>query len=105
MNKSSNASSNSATVCDQKFMALAIQLARKGLYTTSPNPRVGCVLVKDNEIIGQGFHIKAGQGHAEVNAIADAISSTADYRLYPELDAPATPENIMKALGSLTEGR
>ncbi|MFT5137788.1 MAG: diaminohydroxyphosphoribosylaminopyrimidine deaminase [Arenicella sp.] len=57
---------------DQKFMALAIQLARKGLYTTSPNPRVGCVLVKDNEIIGQGFHIKAGEGHAEVNAIADA---------------------------------
>jgi len=39
------------------------------------------------------------------NAIADAISSTADYRLYPELDAPATPENILKALGSLTEGR
>ena len=53
-------------------MALAIQLAKKGLYTTSPNPRVGCVLVKNDEIIGQGFHIKAGQGHAEVNAIADA---------------------------------
>ena len=53
-------------------MALAIQLAKQGLYTTSPNPRVGCVLVKNNEIIGQGFHIKAGEGHAEVNAIADA---------------------------------
>jgi diaminohydroxyphosphoribosylaminopyrimidine deaminase/5-amino-6-(5-phosphoribosylamino)uracil reductase len=57
---------------DQKYMALAIQLAKKGLYTTSPNPRVGCVLVKDDEIIGQGFHIIAGAGHAEVNAIADA---------------------------------
>ncbi len=57
---------------DQEFMALALQLAKKGLYTTSPNPRVGCVLVKDNEIIGQGFHLKAGQGHAEVNALADA---------------------------------
>lgn len=53
-------------------MALAIQLAKQGLYTTSPNPRVGCVLVKNDKIIGQGFHIKAGQGHAEVNAIADA---------------------------------
>ncbi len=53
-------------------MALAIQLAKQGLYTTSPNPRVGCVLVKNDEIIGQGFHIKAGEGHAEVNAIADA---------------------------------
>jgi len=57
---------------DQKYMALAIQLAKKGLYTTSPNPRVGCVLVKNDEIIGQGFHIRAGEGHAEVNAIADA---------------------------------
>jgi diaminohydroxyphosphoribosylaminopyrimidine deaminase/5-amino-6-(5-phosphoribosylamino)uracil reductase len=53
-------------------MALAIQLAKQGLTTTSPNPRVGCVLVKNDEIIGQGFHLKAGQGHAEVNAIADA---------------------------------
>ncbi|CCK77628.1 MAG: bifunctional diaminohydroxyphosphoribosylaminopyrimidine deaminase/5-amino-6-(5-phosphoribosylamino)uracil reductase RibD [Oleispira antarctica] len=57
---------------DQEYMALAIQLAKRGLYTTSPNPRVGCVLVKNDEIIGQGFHIKAGEGHAEVNAIADA---------------------------------
>jgi diaminohydroxyphosphoribosylaminopyrimidine deaminase/5-amino-6-(5-phosphoribosylamino)uracil reductase len=57
---------------DQEYMALAIQLAKQGLYTTSPNPRVGCVLVKNDEIIGQGFHVKAGEGHAEVNAIADA---------------------------------
>lgn len=57
---------------DQEYMALAIQLAKQGLYTTSPNPRVGCVLVKNDEVIGQGFHIKAGEGHAEVNAIADA---------------------------------
>jgi diaminohydroxyphosphoribosylaminopyrimidine deaminase/5-amino-6-(5-phosphoribosylamino)uracil reductase len=57
---------------DFHYMALAIQLAKQGLYTTSPNPRVGCVLVKNDEIIGQGFHIKAGLGHAEVNAIADA---------------------------------
>jgi diaminohydroxyphosphoribosylaminopyrimidine deaminase/5-amino-6-(5-phosphoribosylamino)uracil reductase len=57
---------------DLHYMALAIQLAKQGLYTTSPNPRVGCVLVKNDEIIGQGFHIKAGLGHAEVNAIADA---------------------------------
>lgn len=57
---------------DLEYMALAIQLAKQGLYTTSPNPRVGCVLVKNDDIIGQGFHIKAGDGHAEVNAIADA---------------------------------
>jgi len=55
-----------------RWMALAIQLARKGLYTTHPNPRVGCVLVKDGQLVGQGWHQYAGQGHAEVNALRDA---------------------------------
>lgn len=54
------------------WMAKAIQLAKKGLYTTHPNPRVGCVLVNGDQLIGQGFHLKAGEGHAEVNALADA---------------------------------
>lgn len=66
--------------CDLEYMAKAIQLAKKGLYTTSPNPRVGCILVKNNTIIGQGFHIKAGEGHAEVNAIADAKQRGNDTR-------------------------
>ncbi len=57
---------------DQQAMALAIELAQQGLYSTSPNPRVGCVMVRDGEIIGRGFHLRAGEGHAEVNAIADA---------------------------------
>ena len=56
------------------FMALAIQLAARGLYTCSPNPRVGCVLVKSGQIIAQGWHQKAGEGHAEVNALANAAS-------------------------------
>ncbi|WP_371188561.1 bifunctional diaminohydroxyphosphoribosylaminopyrimidine deaminase/5-amino-6-(5-phosphoribosylamino)uracil reductase RibD [Thalassotalea maritima] len=56
----------------EHFMQLAVQLAKHGLYTTSPNPRVGCVLVKDGGIVGQGYHLKAGSGHAEVNAIRDA---------------------------------
>jgi diaminohydroxyphosphoribosylaminopyrimidine deaminase/5-amino-6-(5-phosphoribosylamino)uracil reductase len=59
---------------DTSYMQLAIDLAKRGLYTTSPNPRVGCVLVANNSIVGQGYHITAGQGHAEVNAIADARS-------------------------------
>ena len=50
-------------------MAHAIALAKKGLYTADPNPRVGCVLVKDGKIVGEGFHRKAGEGHAEVNAL------------------------------------
>lgn len=57
---------------DHQFMGRAIVLARRGLYTTDPNPRVGCVLVKQGEIIGEGFHVRAGEGHAEVNALKQA---------------------------------
>lgn len=58
---------------DEFFMARAIRLAEKGLYTTDPNPRVGCVLVKDGQIIAEGWHAKAGQGHAEVEALRRTI--------------------------------
>jgi len=61
---------------DRSYMARAIELAKKGHFTTSPNPRVGCVLVSyvsgKGKVIGEGYHQKAGQGHAEVNALADA---------------------------------
>ncbi|WP_243748856.1 bifunctional diaminohydroxyphosphoribosylaminopyrimidine deaminase/5-amino-6-(5-phosphoribosylamino)uracil reductase RibD [Pseudomaricurvus alcaniphilus] len=57
---------------DRALMARAIQLARLGLYSTMPNPRVGCVLVKDGEILAEGWHRRAGEGHAEVNALAQA---------------------------------
>ncbi|WP_354668385.1 bifunctional diaminohydroxyphosphoribosylaminopyrimidine deaminase/5-amino-6-(5-phosphoribosylamino)uracil reductase RibD [Colwellia sp. D2M02] len=60
------------TLEDHQFMARAIALAKKGHYTVSPNPRVGCVLVNQGKIIGEGYHQKAGEGHAEVNAIRDA---------------------------------
>lgn len=55
---------------DNEYMAQAIVLAKKGQYTTTPNPNVGCVIVKDHQVIGQGWHKKAGTGHAEVNALA-----------------------------------
>lgn len=57
---------------DHRYMAEAIRLAWRGLYTTHPNPRVGCVLVKGSNVIGRGWHQVAGEGHAEVNALADA---------------------------------
>jgi len=73
---------------DHHYMALAIKLAKKGHYTTSPNPRVGCVLVSSDDgkeiIIGTGFHQKAGQGHAEVNALLEAREK------YPHLVKGAT---------------
>ena len=61
-----------SAIDDQRYMARAIQLARNGLYTTAPNPRVGCLLVKANEVIGEGFHYRAGEPHAERAALAQA---------------------------------
>jgi diaminohydroxyphosphoribosylaminopyrimidine deaminase/5-amino-6-(5-phosphoribosylamino)uracil reductase len=61
-------------------------LAKKGRFTTSPNPRVGCVLVKDGVIVGEGFHAKAGQGHAEVNAIAQAATKAHGATAYVTLE-------------------
>ncbi|NWG30284.1 MAG: bifunctional diaminohydroxyphosphoribosylaminopyrimidine deaminase/5-amino-6-(5-phosphoribosylamino)uracil reductase RibD [Rhodocyclaceae bacterium] len=57
------------SAADHAFMARALQLAERGLYTTTPNPRVGCVLVRDGAIIGEGWHEKAGEPHAEINAL------------------------------------
>ncbi|WP_370280517.1 bifunctional diaminohydroxyphosphoribosylaminopyrimidine deaminase/5-amino-6-(5-phosphoribosylamino)uracil reductase RibD [Pontibacterium sp.] len=57
------------SVADRRWMARAIQLADQGRYTTQPNPRVGCVIVRDDELVGEGYHVRAGEGHAEVNAL------------------------------------
>lgn len=58
-----------ATESDFSAMARALRLARRGLYTTDPNPRVGCVLVRDGEVVGEGFHQRAGEAHAEILAL------------------------------------
>nr|WP_295711925.1 bifunctional diaminohydroxyphosphoribosylaminopyrimidine deaminase/5-amino-6-(5-phosphoribosylamino)uracil reductase RibD [uncultured Halomonas sp.] len=57
---------------DHRYMARALKLARKGLYTTDPNPRVGCVIVLDEQVVGEGFHVRAGEPHAEIHALAAA---------------------------------
>ena len=62
----------SFSAIDHGMMAHALQLAERGLWTTSPNPRVGCVLVRDGEIVGEGWHERAGGRHAEVHALRAA---------------------------------
>lgn len=57
---------------DHRYMGRALELARRGLYTTDPNPRVGCVLVRDGEVVGEGWHHQAGGPHAEVFALRAA---------------------------------
>ncbi len=59
----------SFSAVDHGMMARALQLAERGLWTTSPNPRVGCVLVRDGKVVGEGWHEKAGEPHAEVHAL------------------------------------
>ena len=54
---------------DEYYMARALKLAQRGRFTTPPNPNVGCVLVKDGEIVGEGYHESAGEPHAEVHAL------------------------------------
>ncbi len=59
-------------ILDAHYMARALELARKGVYTTHPNPRVGCVIVRDGQIVGEGWHERTGEPHAEVHALRAA---------------------------------
>lgn len=71
---------------DARFMARAIELARRGLYTTDPNPRVGCVLVKGERVVGEGWHVRAGEAHAEIAALAQAGASASGATAYVTLE-------------------
>ena len=64
--------STEQAVLDTHYMARAIELARNGLYTTHPNPRVGCVIVRDGQVVGEGWHVRTGEPHAEVHALRAA---------------------------------
>ena len=92
------------SIADHRYMARAIALAKQGLYTTNPNPRVGCVLVKDEIIVGEGFHFRAGEGHAEVNAMAQAGDLAQGATAYVTLEpcshygrTPPCAEGLIKA--------
>jgi len=74
------------TATDFAFMAQAFRLAELGLYTTMPNPRVGCVLVKDDQVMAEGWHVRAGEGHAEVNALAAATGDVRGATAYVSLE-------------------
>ena len=74
------------TTADSRFMAEALRLAERGLYTTDPNPRVGCVLVKNGAVVGKGWHRRAGEDHAEVQALKMAGAAARDAILYINLE-------------------
>lgn len=64
--------SDEAAAADARWMRVALDLAERGLFTTHPNPRVGCVIVAAGEQLGAGWHVRAGEAHAEVHALREA---------------------------------
>ncbi len=85
-------------------MARAMQLAERGRYTTHPNPRVGCVLVRQGEVVGEGYHRRAGEPHAERNALAMAGELASGATAYVTLEpcchhgqTPPCSEGLMEA--------
>lgn len=84
---------------DHSFMSRAIQLAKRGLYGTHPNPRVGCVVVREDKIIAEGWHEKCGSAHAEVNALNNVNGDTKGTTCYVSLE----PCNHQGHTGPCTE--
>jgi diaminohydroxyphosphoribosylaminopyrimidine deaminase / 5-amino-6-(5-phosphoribosylamino)uracil reductase len=71
---------------EERFMRRALELAERGRYTVSPNPMVGCVIVRDGEIIGEGFHRRAGEPHAEIEAMRAAKGDVGGADFYVTLE-------------------
>ena len=71
---------------DRAMMGRALALAERGLYTTTPNPRVGCVVVQGEEVVGEGWHEKAGGPHAEVHALVQASAAARGSTVYVTLE-------------------
>lgn len=76
----------SATADDFRWMARALELAARGLFTTTPNPRVGCVIVRDDQVVGEGWHVRAGEPHAEAHALAMAGEAARGATAYVTLE-------------------
>ena len=96
----------------QYFMQRAIQLAAKGLGRTSPNPVVGAIIVKDKRVVGEGFHSKAGEPHAEVLAIAQAGDEARGATMYVSLEpcchqgrtGPCVPAIVKAGIATVVVG-
>ena len=97
---------------DEMYMERALELAAKGRGTTTPNPRVGAVIVKNGRIIGEGYHIRAGEGHAEVNAFKNAVEDVTGATMYVTLEPcshygktpPCADKIVEKKIGRVVVG-
>ena len=97
---------------DEMYMERALELAAKGRGTTTPNPMVGAVIVKNGRIIGEGYHIRAGEGHAEVNAFKNAVEDVTGATMYVTLEPcshygktpPCADKIVEKKIGRVVVG-
>jgi diaminohydroxyphosphoribosylaminopyrimidine deaminase/5-amino-6-(5-phosphoribosylamino)uracil reductase len=88
---------------DQRFMARALELAERGLYTTTPNPRVGCVVVSGGAVAGEGWHERAGAAHAEVSALSAAGAQARGATAYVSLEPCAHQGRTPPCVAALRE--
>lgn len=93
------------TDADRSHMLRALELAERGLYTTTPNPRVGCVIVRDGEVVGEGWHERAGEPHAEVLALRAAGARAQGATVYVTLEPCAHEGRTPPCNRALAEAR
>ena len=93
------------TPLDFQFMARALQLAERGLYSTDPNPRVGCVIVRDGTVLAEGWHQRAGEAHAEVDALHNAASDVSGATCYVSLEPCAHHGRMPPCTQALIDAR
>ncbi len=89
------------TETDLAHLQEAVALAQRGLFTTTPNPRVGCVIVRDGRVLGRGWHQWCGARHAEINAIADAGGDVAGATVYVSLEPCTVDGNTPPCVDAL----
>src|SRR5690606_11582301 len=90
---------------DHAWMLYALELASRGMYGTTPNPRVGCVIVRDNEVVGEGWHRRAGEPHAEVLALAQAGGRARGATVYVTLEPCAHHGKTPPCANALVEAQ
>src|SRR5690606_37416455 len=93
------------TEADHQHMSRALALAAQGLFTTTPNPRVGCVIVRDLEVVGEGWHRRAGEPHAEIVALVQAAGAARGATVYLTLEPCSHHGRTPPCVDALIEAR
>ncbi|TXL66392.1 bifunctional diaminohydroxyphosphoribosylaminopyrimidine deaminase/5-amino-6-(5-phosphoribosylamino)uracil reductase RibD [Zeimonas arvi] len=93
------------TEADHQHMSRALELAALGMWTTTPNPRVGCVIVRDRQVVGEGWHRRAGEPHAEVLALAQANGAARGATVYLTLEPCSHHGRTPPCVDALLEAR